>query len=196
MYITSSQPGFEANYTIPNQEDKSQQHTLLDFGSLSLLKFNNQILKAISVIELEQQAMVRKLIELQKMLGSQSVCFELEPNDTIVTSSDELLVQKLTEALDKSRSVPDFNIGKLCLEVGLSRSQLHRKVKALTGLSTGGLIRSFRLKYAKKLIEKNFGNMAQVAYECGFNNPSYFAECFKKQYGVLPSQYAKSGTPK
>jgi AraC-like DNA-binding protein len=74
----------------------------------------------------------------------------------------------------------------------MSRTQLHRKLKALTDQSTGEFIRTYRLKYARQLIEKEYGNMAQVSYECGFSNPSYFAECFKKQFGLLPSEYAKS----
>jgi AraC-like DNA-binding protein len=96
------------------------------------------------------------------------------------------------EMLKKMKSEPNLNTYMLSWELGLSRSQLHIRIKALTGQSTGKLIRAFRLNYARKRIECNYGNIAQVSYECGFSTPSYFAEVFKNQFGILPSEYAKS----
>jgi len=75
-------------------------------------------------------------------------------------------------------------------ELGMSRSQLHRKLKALTDQSATEFIRSYRLIMARQMIDKQFGNLAEIAYEVGFNDPSYFAKCFKKQFGLLPIEYA------
>jgi AraC-like DNA-binding protein len=66
------------------------------------------------------------------------------------------------------------------------------KLKALTGQSTTEFIRTYRLKYAARLIQQHFGNIAQVAYEAGFNDQSYFTKSFRKHFGVAPSEYAKS----
>jgi transcriptional regulator GlxA family with amidase domain len=88
-------------------------------------------------------------------------------------------------------SDPDFGVDLLGKLVGLSHSQLHRKIQALTNLSPVELIRLFRLKRAASLLRQNFGNIAEIAYEVGFNNPAYFAECFRKQFGKSPSEYAK-----
>jgi DNA-binding response OmpR family regulator len=76
-------------------------------------------------------------------------------------------------------------------EMAMSQVQLYRKLKALLNLSANEFIRSLRLNYAARLIGKKAGNIAQVSYAVGFNNPSYFAECFKKQFGITPREFAK-----
>ena len=73
-------------------------------------------------------------------------------------------------------------------ELGMSRVQLYRKVKALTGTSPVELLREMRLERAHKLITTTTKSIAEIAFEVGFNTPSYFSNCFKKQYGVYPSE--------
>ena len=73
--------------------------------------------------------------------------------------------------------------------------QLFRKIKATTNQTPSELIRNYRLKYAARLLEKKFGNIAEITYEVGFNNLSYFAKCFKEKYGILPSEYLKESGP-
>ena len=85
----------------------------------------------------------------------------------------------------------DFDVNNLFPEMNMSRMQLFRKLRALVNQTPGELIRSMRLKRAAQLIKQNFGNIAEVAYEVGFNNLSYFAKCFKEKYGTLPSEFAK-----
>ncbi len=82
-----------------------------------------------------------------------------------------------------------FDIEILAKNLGVSRSVLHRKIVSLTGEAPGELIRQIRLKKAAELIEQKFGNLSEIALEVGFNNPAYFSEAFKKQYGMTPSQY-------
>ncbi len=67
--------------------------------------------------------------------------------------------------------------------------QLHRKLNALTGQSTNEVIKSYRLNKAAKLLLTKSGNISEVGYEVGFNNPAYFATCFKEQFGCSPSEY-------
>jgi len=73
----------------------------------------------------------------------------------------------------------------------MSRMQLFRKLKALTNQNPSEFIRTIRLKRAAQLIKKKFGNVAEITYEVGFNNLSYFAKCFKELYGLSPSEFAK-----
>ena len=67
--------------------------------------------------------------------------------------------------------------------------QLHRKLRALVNQSAGELIRTIRLNKAAVLLKEKTGNIAEIAYDVGFTNPSYFSECFRKQFGMLPSEY-------
>jgi AraC-like DNA-binding protein len=79
----------------------------------------------------------------------------------------------------------------LAEKLAVSHSLLYKKIISLTGTSPSELIKKLRLNKAAKLIESNSGNVSEIALEVGFNNPSYFADCFKKQFGVAPSQYHK-----
>ena len=71
----------------------------------------------------------------------------------------------------------------------MSRSVLHKKIVSLTGEPPVELIRRVRLNKALELMDKKFGNLSEIALEVGFNNPAYFSECFKKQFGITPTQY-------
>jgi signal transduction histidine kinase/DNA-binding response OmpR family regulator len=115
----------------------------------------------------------------------------LEPKEIAVNSTDERFLVKAMDVIEKNLGDPDFNIEKLQGEVGMSRVQLFRKTKALTDHTPNDLIRTYRLKRAAQLLEQDFGNVAQVTYEVGFNNLSYFAKCFREQYGVNPSEYGR-----
>ena len=74
-------------------------------------------------------------------------------------------------------------------KLSVNRSLLFKKVNTLVGEPPGELIKRMRLNKAATLIEKKFGNISEIALEVGFSNPSYFTECFKKHFGVSPSQY-------
>jgi AraC-like DNA-binding protein len=73
----------------------------------------------------------------------------------------------------------------------MSRTQLHRKLKALTDLPPHMFIRFIRLKHAAKLLRKHTGNITEIAYNVGFNSPAHFAKAFREQFGKSPSEYAK-----
>jgi AraC-like DNA-binding protein len=83
----------------------------------------------------------------------------------------------------------DYSVEELGLDVGMSRMQLYRKLKALTGQSANEFIRTIRLKRAAQLLEQNQLTIAEITYEVGFNDLQYFRECFKKLFGVTPSEY-------
>ncbi|WP_339143985.1 response regulator [Croceitalea sp. MTPC5] len=115
----------------------------------------------------------------------------LRPKDIAVTPSDQILLERIQSVLDVSLTEPSFSAEDFAKALGFSRMQLHRKLKALTGLSASGFIRSQRLKLAAQQLEKSGANVSEVCYQTGFNNLSYFAKCFKEAYGVTPSQYPK-----
>lgn len=100
---------------------------------------------------------------------------------------DEKFINKLIDATESIWNDPAFDVGVFGKRIGLSRSQFYRKISSITGLSPNDFIRDFRLKKALNLIVSQKGNVSQIAFETGFNSPSYFSKCFQKRYGVLPS---------
>ena len=83
----------------------------------------------------------------------------------------------------------EFNAESFSKAMAISRSQLHRKLQALTGYSTTEFIRSIRLKRAAQLMRQGYGTISEIAFAVGFNHLSYFSECFKKQFGMNPKEF-------
>ena len=110
-----------------------------------------------------------------------------------VKGYNDALMERIMKTINENLSDSDFNVDKLTEEVGMSRTQLHRKMKEITGISTGEFIRNLRLQQAARLIKEGKVNIAQVAYSVGFNNQTYFSTVFKKYYGLTPTEYAETG---
>ncbi len=112
-----------------------------------------------------------------------------EPVDfgvTPVLRGDSFL-EGILQVIEQNYENEHFNIDMLCKEVGISERHLQRKIKAVTNKSPNQLISSVRLHKAKELLGHSANNISQVAYMTGFNNPSYFAKCFKREFGKSPS---------
>ena len=99
---------------------------------------------------------------------------------------DKAFVKQLHDIIKSNMGNSDFGVEDIGAEIGLSRVQLYRKVKAITGSSVVDLLRKARLAKARRLLEANSMNISEVAYEVGFSSPSYFTKCFKDEYGMLP----------
>ncbi|MCK4678761.1 MAG: AraC family transcriptional regulator [Bacteroidales bacterium] len=95
----------------------------------------------------------------------------------------------MIEIVKKNHADPQFNTKAFGRAIGLGRIQLNRKIKALTGQTTVSFIRTFRLNHAAELIKKKSATVAEIAYDVGFNSPSYFTECFRIYFGKLPSEF-------
>ena len=106
-----------------------------------------------------------------------------------ISSADEFFIQKTLSVINENLSNSAFGIEQLAEKLAVSRALLFKKLNHLAGESPGEIIKRLRLNKAAILIGKNSGNISEIALEVGFNNPSYFSECFKKQFGILPSQY-------
>jgi len=116
--------------------------------------------------------------------------FEIEEQK--ITPVDQKFLQKAVATVTAHISDPSFGVESLSDEMAVSRSFLLKKIGALTGEAPSELIKRTRLSHAAKLIENGFGNVTEIAFAVGFSNPSYFAECFKKQFGCPPSHYHRS----
>ena len=123
-----------------------------------------------------------------KFSGAQQQHDKLEQPE--VKGNDELLMERIMKAVNKNLNDSDFSVEMLCSEVGISRAQLHRKMKELTGISTSEFIRNIRLEQAARLLKEQKINVTQVAYTVGFSNLAHFSTVFRKHFGVAPSEYA------
>lgn len=104
-------------------------------------------------------------------------------------SMDDKFIKKVVGIIEANISNPHFTVELLCEEIGISTAHLYRKFKALTHYSAKEIIRKYRLKKASILLKNKEGNISEIMYEVGFSNLSYFAKCFKKEYGVSPREY-------
>ena len=85
----------------------------------------------------------------------------------------------------------DFGVEILGRKVGMSRSQVHRKLRALTNQSPSRFIRSVRLRRAAELLQNKAGSVAEIAYMVGFSSQGYFTTCFREQFGCTPKEYGR-----
>ena len=107
-----------------------------------------------------------------------------------VKGNDEELMERIMKVVNENLSDSDFNVEKMCDEVGVSRTQLHRKLKEMTGVPTSEFLRNIRLNEAARLIREHKINITQVSYMVGFANNSHFSTAFKKYFGMSPTEYA------
>lgn len=133
---------------------------------------------------------IEKLIELRKKLRKRySNKVNISPNEITITSTDEVFLKKIQRIVDEELGDSNFTIDEFCKKLGMSRMQLHRKLVALTGLSTSAFIRDQRLRLAIQRLEKSGESISEIAYAVGFSSPSYFIKCFRETYGVTPSDF-------
>ena len=109
-----------------------------------------------------------------------------------VKGNNDALMERVMKYMNEHLADPDLNVEKLTEDVGISRAQLHRKLKEIAGVSAGEFIRNLRLEQAARLIEEGQINITQVAYSVGFSNQTHFSTVFKKHYGMSPSEYAET----
>ncbi|HID39786.1 MAG TPA: AraC family transcriptional regulator, partial [Calditrichaeota bacterium] len=116
----------------------------------------------------------------------------LEALNLNVVSVDKKFINKIISIIEKRIFDSNLRVEYLAREVGFSHSQLTRKLESITGLSPSLFIRWRRLLRAKHLFDQKAGNVSQIAYDCGFDNLSYFSRSFKEQFGMTPSDYIRS----
>ena len=111
---------------------------------------------------------------------------EAASSDEAPQKEDNLFVVRFREVVEKRFGDSDLSVEDLAADMNLSRVQLYRKVKAVTGSSPVELLRTARLNRAYQLLLTRDLSISEVAYQVGFTSPSYFSKCFKEEYGVLP----------
>lgn len=109
--------------------------------------------------------------------------------DIEMKGNNEQLMERIVKVTKERLTDPDFNVEALAADVGISRVQLHRKVKEMMGITVGDFIRNLRLQQAARLLEQGDLNISQITYAVGLTNPTHFSAAFKKYFGVTPKLY-------
>lgn len=107
----------------------------------------------------------------------------------VTEQPEDRFVLKVRQAIEAHLDEYDFTVEQLCRETGMSNAHLHRKLTALTGLSAIRFMRHIRLKHAKELLRDPANSITAVAFDTGFNDPSYFSRIFKQEFGVTPKEW-------
>jgi len=140
----------------------------------------------------ELKVRVKNLIKVRRQLREKYQSQMLvKPADVVVPSTQKLFIDKLTSIIEKNISNEKFSVEILSEEIGLSRAQLHRKVKAITNQSPSEFIRNFRLQRAAELLKQDAGNIAEISYQVGFSSQAYFTKTFQEVYGQTPLDFKR-----
>lgn len=138
------------------------------------------------------QLKVKKLLENRKLLTDRyKNSTNFKPTEFEIPSTEMLFMEKLQTIIDEKLSDCAFGVSQFCEFMEMSRMQLHRKLKAVTGLSTTDFMRINRLKTADALLQNSDLQIAEIGYLCGFNSPSYFIKLYKEAYQITPSERRK-----
>ena len=108
------------------------------------------------------------------------------------TPIEDAFISRFKKIVEERLSTSDLSVEDLAADMGLSRVQLYRKVKALTGSTPVDLLRKARLAQARKLLQESTLSVSEVAYQVGFASPSYFTKCYKDEFGTVPGEARKS----
>tara|TARA_R110000868_G_scaffold137115_2_gene350562 strand:+ start:23073 stop:27224 length:4152 start_codon:yes stop_codon:yes gene_type:complete len=133
--------------------------------------------------------------QLKQIITSRQILFNKYFKDTRnvkipenTSPLDKKFITKVLEYINNNLADENLNVEQLAEELFLSRSQLYRKIKALTGHTANEFLRNIRLEKAKEMIEQGHESISEVSFKVGFSSPSYFTKCFKSHFGALPTE--------
>ena len=106
--------------------------------------------------------------------------------------ADERFIKEVVQVIETNLNKPDFTIEDLCKSIGVSKSNLYRKIKSILGCTTNELIRNTRIKKAAHLLKNSDLKISEITYRVGFNDLQYFRKCFKEVYKMTPSEFGKA----
>jgi AraC-like DNA-binding protein len=140
------------------------------------------------ILNLKIEALVHEKKELSEKFKEAVT----SPSEQTIDSLDQRILKKALDVIEAHVGDPLFGVEKMSKEMGMSRTNLHRKIKAITGLPPSDLIRTYRMKKAAALLLSQANSVSQIGFIVGFEDHSYFSKSFKKQFGVPPSEYFHS----
>ena len=153
---------------------------------------DDYVTKPFSPVLLE--ARVENILEQRKRLQVvfRKRLMDLQPSENNSVSQDEVFIAKLLDFMDKNIENSELTVDEMVSEMAMGRTVFFNKLKSLTGLAPIEFIRELRIKRAAQLLKTGDFNVSQITYMIGMSDSRYFSKCFKKVYGVTPSDYKKS----
>ncbi|MEZ4686058.1 MAG: DNA-binding response regulator [Bacteroidia bacterium] len=138
----------------------------------------------------ELSARVRNLLSLRKQLRSRfAESVLLKPSEVTTNSVDAEFLEKALAIVESNMPNEGFGVDELAHEIGMSRPNLNRKLRALTNQSTNKFIQSIRLQRAADLLRQEAGTVSDIAFQTGFSSTAYFVKCFRDAFGVTPGNF-------
>ena len=141
--------------------------------------FNGNVLKA----RIKNLIANRKLLKIVFGNDAQQV-----PTVPVAQSAENQFVEKFRTIIQANLGNSELNVETISHEMGISRAQLYRKIKSITGISPNDIVREARMRRADRLLETTDKSVSEIAYEVGFSSPSYFTKCYREFFGRTPNK--------
>ncbi len=171
--------------TAKNLDEQRVEGYVQGADSYITKPFNSKVLMARIDNLLKSRAQLRSLFIADESVSIDNSGVERTAE---LADPDKLFMKKLHDVIQKNLGNSDFGVEDVASEIGLSRVQLYRKVKAMTGSSVVDILRKARLAKARHLLQTTKCSISEIAFEVGFSTPSYFTKCFKEEYGIKPGE--------
>jgi ligand-binding sensor domain-containing protein/CheY-like chemotaxis protein/AraC-like DNA-binding protein len=142
-----------------------------------------------TILFLKVQSVLESRAKFKEFLKKQ---FIQQPRSVFKETPDDKFMMKMQEVLENNFADSAFSVEKFSAEMGYSRSQFFRKLKAIIDTTPLEYLNVFRLKKAKEMLEQGSWTVSEVAYDVGFNDPHYFSICFKNHFGFPPNHFLKN----
>jgi signal transduction histidine kinase/ligand-binding sensor domain-containing protein/DNA-binding response OmpR family regulator len=184
MIKTSEKTSHIPVILLTARADEADRITGLETGA------DDYLTKPFNVRELK--ARVKNIIESQRVMRERFFSGSvIKPNEISVNSRDAVFMEKLLRVVEKNIDNNAFSVEDLGREAGMSPSQIHRKLKSTVNMPANHFIRSVRMHRAMQFLQNNSGNIAEIAYMVGYDDPGYFTKTFRAFFGKLPSDVVR-----
>lgn len=161
---------------------------LIAFVAASL--FHLYIQKRKRQLERKNEEKVNWLFELRSEARHQFAhSVNIEPDKITANKDEEALMQRILDAINQNMDNTEYTVDQLAREIGMSRANFYKKMQSMLGITPNEFLRNVRLKHAAHLLAETNYPVNQISLMVGFLTPRYFSQCFKKMFGVLPSEY-------
>lgn len=138
----------------------------------------------------ENEQRINQLFELREQARHQfAEAVEIDPERLVTGAEDQKIMERIMKAIGENMANTEYTVDLLARDIGMSRASLYKKMQIMLGITPNDFMRNVRLKHAAELLDKNAVPVNQLALLVGFQTPRYFSQCFRKVFGVTPTEY-------